>query len=174
MFPSFVFCWINLKSEVSVSVLPLLFSLSTFPELISLQFGNAVDVCNFSLAFKMQLCTHSRTSLLKSNLILIYIAVPTEAWSLGAGGLTRSSTAVLSSVRHARTCHAGYSVGTGTSSSWVFSCQFINLRSGSVSAQVIAGKAGDGGCWFCAHADFLQSLSSKLSHPGRWLEAKEP
>lgn len=64
MFPSFVFCWINLKSEVSVSILPLLFSLSTFPELISLQFGNAVDVCNFSLAFKMQLCTHSRTSLL--------------------------------------------------------------------------------------------------------------
>ena len=81
---------------------------------------------------------------------------------------------MLSSVRHARTCHAGSSVGTGTSSSWVFSCQFINLRSGSVSAQVIAGKAGGGGCWFCAHADFLQSLSSKLSHSGRWLEAKEP
>lgn len=63
---------------------------------------------------------------------------------------------------------------TGTPSSWVSSCQFINLRSGSVSAQVTAGKAGGGGRWFCAHANFLQSLSSKLPHPGRWLETKEP
>ena len=38
----------------------------------------------------------------------------------------------------------------------------------------MAGKAGGGGRWFCAHANFLQSLSSKLPHPGRWLEAKEP
>lgn len=41
----------NLKSEVSVRILPLLFSLLTFPELISLLFGNVADVCNFSLAF---------------------------------------------------------------------------------------------------------------------------
>lgn len=93
---------------------------------------------------------------------------------MSAGGLTRPSLVVLSSVYHARTCHAGHSGRTGTPSSWVSSCQFINLRSGSVSAQVIAGKAGGGGRWFCAHANFLQSLSSKLPHPGRWLEAKEP
>ena len=81
---------------------------------------------------------------------------------MSAGGLTRPSLAVLSSVHHARTCHAGHSGRTGTPSSWVSSCQFINLRSGSVSAQVIAGKAGGGWCWFCAHANFLQSLSSTL------------
>ena len=81
---------------------------------------------------------------------------------MSAGGPTRPSLAVLSSVHHARTCHAGHSGRTGTPSSWVSSCQFINLRSGSVSAQVIAGKAGGGWCWFCAHANFLQSLSSTL------------
>lgn len=91
-----------------------------------------------------------------------------------AEGQRRSYLALVSVVYPSRTCHTWFSPMAGTPSSCVSSCQFISLRSESVSVQVFACKARGGGrgLVLCPHRLPLKFLFQP-PHPGQCLVTKE-
>lgn len=88
---------------------------------------------------KWQLCIHSRPALVYLYSVMhcrVYRSTILKGWGMNRV-LFRTSFLVYCSWP----CHAAFSIRMETPSSWVSICQFINLRSESVSVQVIVCKA---------------------------------
>lgn len=119
----------------------------------------------FPLLVKWQLCIHCRPALVYLYSVMhcyVHRGTILEGWGINRV-LFRTSFLVYCSW----SCHTGFSIRMETPSSWVSICQFINLRSESVSVQVIVCKAW--GLVLCPQWLPPQFL---LPHPVPWLVTK--